>query len=43
MRFAASLLLALGLAQPALASRNLEGLVVNSFIQRCVTPMVAGE
>ncbi len=43
MRFAASLLLALGLAQPALASRNLEGLVVNSFIQRCLTPMMAGE
>ena len=42
MRFATLALLALTAAQPALASRNLEGLVVNSFLQRCVTPMAAG-
>lgn len=33
---------ALATAEPALASRNLEGLVLQTFLQRCLTPMQKG-
>lgn len=33
---------AIVLAQPVLASRNLESLVLNTFVQRCLVPMQAG-
>ena len=33
---------ALATAQPALATRNLEGLVLQTFLQRCLTPMQKG-
>ncbi len=34
---------ALAAAGPAFASRNLEGLVVDTFYNRCVTPLLAGD
>ncbi|MFD1880576.1 hypothetical protein [Paracoccus pacificus] len=38
-----TLIAASAFAQPALATRNTEGLVITTFIQRCLEPMRAGK